>query len=200
MKKEALKEEAILLILNKYKIHVDIRDDSYLNIKKRVRIDSGDSFSKWKEKVFGSKTADVTVHGVENITPNTLFSNVQKKYPSDSIPKAINRKIKSIEKELENNLKAKIIGIKSEFEQRETEMLQVQKKKIIAERKKVETFSVDLLKECVEEQETSGIELSVKQFFDRWLNSGRRIETRDILKKLIRAYNSSVAAARRTTT
>lgn len=201
MKKEALREEAILFILNKYKLHVDFCDDSYLRIKKRVRIDSGDSFSKWKEKVFGSTRADVRVHGVEKISPNTQFSNVQHKYPSGSIPKAISRKIKSIEKDLENNLKEKITGIKSEFEKRENEILLEQKKKINAERKKVETFSVDLLKECVDEQEaTNGIELSVKQFFDRWLVSGHRIDTRDMLKKLIRAYNSSVSVARRGTT
>lgn len=198
MRKETLKAEATLFILNKYKINVVFFDESYLYLKKKVRIEDFDTFSKWKEKVFGSRQADVKVNGLDMIAPNTLFSTVQQKFSSDSIPKAINKKIKNIEKNLEHTMEHKLNEIEKEYKNRENKLLNDQNIKIRTIKNEAETFSVKLLEECIEEQESNfGIELSVKQFFQRWLNSKKRIETREILSTLIKNYNASVSATKR---
>jgi hypothetical protein len=162
------KEEAILFFLKKYGILIDFEDDSYLSFKKRVSLDKDATFKVWKDKTFDNPNAEIVVFGRHFPANNSKFSNLKKNNDAKNLLNVLGF--------YENALKSE------------------SKEYIESEKKKLERFPKELLEECIETQkDNGGLESPVSDFFDRWLNDpSDEIDTKEILLRLIQAYNFSV--------
>lgn len=177
------KEEAILFFLKKYGILIEFGDDSFLNYKKKVRIDEEDTFKKWKEKVFGNPNAIITVFGESRPSNNTRFSNIKRKYAARNLSKVLGKYKSRLKSETNDKIRKKIDKIRNQ------DKIELDRKT-----KKLARLPKEILRGCVESHnEIEDLEPSVVEFFYRWLDANEdSIELEKIFSKLIQAYNSSV--------
>jgi hypothetical protein len=178
------KYDAIEFFLKKYGFVLNFYDDSYKNYKKRIKLESGDTFKTWKEKTFGNGKAEIEILCELEPANQTKFANILLDYDASEIKKLF----KLLETEL-----ADTVASKKEMHNRTLSL----KRAITKERHDSKFFPKEILETCLAEfmeQETEVFD-KFYQVFTGYLDSIEAdIEISDILKRLMKAHNVSTLA------
>ncbi|MFZ4439389.1 MAG: hypothetical protein ACOYOS_13240 [Syntrophales bacterium] len=164
----SLKEKYCHRILKTYSLIVDFNGTPpRKNVPAPIK---GETYKQWKKRVLGNDVTDITLYGPIEPDQKTKIRTLQ----NEANAEHLERMFRAFEK-----IKDKQKSTAVEEAVSETERM-------------FSTFPKDTLKLLTEELGVS-LELSVRQFFDRFLNSKQSdIDTEKLLRDLILTYNNVV--------
>jgi hypothetical protein len=162
------KENYCYRILKKYSLIVDFEG---IPIRKIVPepID-GETYGRWKERVLGSSVNNVVLYAPTEPANNKRISTLQNQAGAEHLEKVFQAFGRAKEKQKKSAVRDAV---------KNTE-------------KKFTSFSKDTLEDLISEA-GENLEPSVREFFDRFLNSvSPDIDTEKLISELLRSYNGAV--------
>lgn len=169
------KEEFCYSILKKYSMLVDFEGTPHRETVPAPRTEDNETYKQWKDRVLGSNVSDVTLYApIVDPASQTRITTLQSQAGANHLEKMF----KSLAKTKEKQRKIAVNAAVDNTEQ------------------KYESFSKEVLEDVLAEFD-GVLEPSVVEFFQRPLNGANlEIDTVELIRALIKVYNSSVCQYR----